>query len=98
MTPINPILTTIIGAIVAIASLFIPHMGFFVYVGVALFIYGVVRLYIIGIKRERHRKQKIQHYHAQPQMPSQTQRCPKCHTLIRPNDNFCSRCGQILKR
>jgi uncharacterized paraquat-inducible protein A len=98
MAPLNPILITVIGLVVTLTSLFIPHLEFFIYVGVAIFIYGVIRLYILGIRREKERKQRIQHYHSPPSMPSQTHRCPKCNTLARPHDNFCSRCGQMLRR
>jgi hypothetical protein len=98
MAPLNPILITIIGAVVAITSLFIPHLQFFIYVGIAFFVYGIIRLYILGIKREKERKGRIQHYHAPLSTPSQTYKCPRCHVLVRPNDNFCSRCGQILRR
>lgn len=98
MAPLNPKVIIAVGLMVAVSSYFIQHMQFFVYVGIALFVYGLLRLYILGSKKEYMPKKPIQHYHARAPMPSQAIRCARCRMLLKPQDYFCPRCGQMQRR
>ncbi len=83
----------IIGAVVAIISLFVKSIFFFVYVGAGFMLYGGGKILYARLKNKDAPK-KAQH-HAPHQ--SRQRLCPYCNRQVRPHDNFCANCGALLK-
>jgi len=73
----------IIGAVVAIVSLFLEEIRFFVIIGVLFFLYGGIKALA---KKKKPKPHKIHHPH-----------CPFCNKMVKTHDNFCSHCGGYLK-
>ena len=82
-------------------------LAFFFYAGIAFMLFGILKIiFTAGTKKEtrteiisrqvqqRNLQQKnMQQRNLQPQF----KRCPICNNVVRIHDNFCSRCGAVLR-
>jgi len=85
MTSISPLAFIIIGTIVTITSLLVDGIRAFAFVGAGLILWGMGRFVLD--KNEKKIDTQLRFVH-----------CPYCKNIVRPTDNFCSNCGQSLRK
>ncbi len=104
MAKIHGFVYLIIGIFVSLVSYFSKNeaLKLFIYIGFLFGFIGIVKLFISSLskKKEKPIKQHPKTFHKQPipKQNSYTKYCPHCRNIIRVSDNFCSRCGQALRR
>jgi hypothetical protein len=94
----------LIGAVVAIASYVLIHQGqkmqLFMYFGIAMAVYGAIRLYIDREEKPSSEAERRAKLAAElPQMRSRDaipRVCSVCSTRNNPKANFCGHCGNKL--
>ncbi len=101
MAKIHGLVYIIIGIFVSIASWRINNedLQLFFYVGILFIGIGAAKLLLSLVKSKKegektthHKKISLQQ-HLQHQQKHHYKRCPRCGSIMRLADRFCSRCG-----
>ncbi len=95
MAKIPGIVFIIIGAVVAITSIIVRSIFFFIYVGAGFILWGGGKILYSRLAEEEKPKKDMARQHVHHKAPNHS--CPYCNRLTRPHDNFCSNCGALLK-
>ena len=118
MAKIHGITYIIIGIAVILMSWFSNarsdsnSMTLFIYVGIIFVIIGIIKIFILFIKKqnepkthhsvEHHSQQHHQIHQVHQKVKSQTFpghiTCPSCHARNAAHSNFCMRCGYMFRK
>lgn len=95
MTDINGIVFVIIGAAVSLVSYRVgPSFTFFFWLGMIMFIYGVIKIVMQYLKSQTGTKAN---HHVPHHVNQQPHICPRCKSKVFPSFNFCAKCGYRLR-
>ncbi len=102
--PIHGGVYLFIGIFISAISFYFNSKGMkftlFIYAGIIISIFGLIKLLILRSKKEKPVKQnnfQQQNQNIQKQQPQDMVRyCPRCRFELRKQDRFCSACGQRI--